>query len=152
MKKLYIALTLALLATGPTAFASAQTEVMAPVHQFVDGFNKGATKSALAACADETSIIDEFPPYEWHGRGACAQWVKDYEASAKANGIADGIVTLSKTRHVDVQGDRAYVVTTANYTYTEKRKPMRETGSTFTFALQKGAHGWRIIAWTWSKN
>ena len=37
--------------TAGRAKASAQTDVMATVHQFVDGFNKGDVKSALAACA-----------------------------------------------------------------------------------------------------
>lgn len=43
---------------------SAQTAVLASVHQFVDGFNKGDTKSLVEACAAQTSIIDEFPPDE----------------------------------------------------------------------------------------
>jgi hypothetical protein len=39
---------------------------MAPVHQWVDGINKGDMKAATAACADQTSIIDDFRPHEWH--------------------------------------------------------------------------------------
>ena len=63
---------------GRSAPASEQSDVMAPIHQFVDGFNKGDVNSALAACSEETSIIDEFPPHEWHGAGACAKWANDY--------------------------------------------------------------------------
>jgi ketosteroid isomerase-like protein len=125
--------------------------VMAVVNQFVNGFNKGDTKSALATCADQTSIIDEFPPHEWHGAGACAKWMADYEANAKKDGITDGVVTITSTKHLDVTGDRAYLVTLADYTWKEKGKPMKETASTFTFVLQKGAAGWRIIGWSWSR-
>jgi hypothetical protein len=64
-----VALSLAVLATLSTAQTSAQTAVLASINQFVDGFNKGDTKMAVAACADETSILDEFPPHEWHGGG-----------------------------------------------------------------------------------
>jgi hypothetical protein len=71
MQKIWIALTIAVLTAGPSV-ASEETDVMVPVHQFVDGFNKGDTKSALAAYAEQTSIVDEFPPYEWHGMGACS--------------------------------------------------------------------------------
>ena len=46
----------------------------------------------------------------------------------------DGVVTLSKPTHVDVTGDRAYVVIPSNYTWKEKGKPMKEEGSSFTFA------------------
>jgi hypothetical protein len=37
------------------------------IHQWVDGINKGDMKAATAACADQTSIIADFPPHEWHG-------------------------------------------------------------------------------------
>ena len=63
-----VAFAVILVATGTTV-ATDKTDVMTTVHQFVDGFNKGDTASALAACADQTSIIDEFPPHEWHGAG-----------------------------------------------------------------------------------
>ena len=52
--------------------------------------------------------------------------------------------------HFEVTGDRAYVVMAANYTFKQKRKPMAEPGSIFTFGLQKGANGWMITGWTWS--
>lgn len=152
MNKTHATLAFALLLLVPgLAAASDQTDVMAPVHQFVDGFNKGDTASALAACAEQTSIIDEFPPHEWHGAGACSTWAKDFEVEAKKQGVSDPVVTLGKPRHVDVTGDLAYVVMPANYAYKQQGKPMKETGSLFTFVLQKGSAGWRIIAWTWSK-
>lgn len=96
MYKILLALSLTAFATFSTAQTpgSAQTAVLATVHQFVHGFNKGDTKVLLAACADQTSILDEFPPHEWHGTGACAKWVSDFDADAKKNGITDGVVTL----------------------------------------------------------
>ena len=66
-------------------------------------------KAVAATCADQAFIIDEFPPHEWHGAGACAKWMDDYDADAKKNGITDGIVTLGVPLHVDVTADRAYV-------------------------------------------
>lgn len=148
--KILYALTVVVLATLPMA-ATEKTDAMAAVRQFVDSFNKGDVKAAAAICADETSIIDEFPPHEWHGAGACAQWMNDYDADAKKNGITDGIVTLSAPRHIDVTADRAYVVVPANYTFKEKAKPVQEIGSLLTVSLQKGAGGWRITGWAWSK-
>ena len=132
--------------------ASAKTDVMAAVQKFVDGFNKGDLKLLSSACADQVSIIDEFPPHEWHGTGSCAKWSSDYDADARKNGITDGLVTLSKSSHVDVTGDRAYVVGPANYTYKMKGKLVKEIGSIFTIALQKGPAGWRITGWAWAKH
>jgi hypothetical protein len=151
MRRLFLALAVGVLAAGPAA-ASDKTDVMASVHQFVDAFNKGDTKTAAAACADQTSIIDEFPPYEWHGAGSCSTWMGDYDADAKKNGITDGIVKLDNPRHVDVTAERAYVVVPASYTFKQKGKVVKEIGSLLTIALQKGAAGWRITGWAWSKN
>jgi len=150
MRKMFIALSLAVLVAAPAA-ASDQADVTAVVQKFVDGFNKGDTKTAAAACADQTSIVDEFPPYEWHGTGACAKWMADYDADAKKNGITDAIVTLGTPRHVDVTGDRAYVVVPTGYAYKLKGTPAKQAGSTLTIALQKGAAGWRITGWAWTK-
>jgi ketosteroid isomerase-like protein len=151
MKKMLFALGVAALAAGPAA-AAPEAEVIALVRQFLDSYNAGDTKLAIAACADQTAIIDEFPPYEWHGTGACATWFGDYDVDATKNGITDGHATLGKPRHVDVSGDRAYVVAPADYVYKKRGTPIKETGSTITVALQKGPAGWRIIGWTWAKH
>ena len=151
MRRILIALALAVLAQGTTV-AQDKTAVMAPVHQFVDAFNKGDTKTAVAACADQTSIIDEFPPHEWHGSGACAKWANDFDADAKKKGITDEVVTLGSPRHIDITGDRAYVVVPADYAYKQKGKSVKETGSILTVALQKSAAGWRMTGWSWAKN
>jgi hypothetical protein len=97
LRKLFLALAVTLMAARPTT-ASAQADVMVTVHQFVDAFNQGDTKAAAATCAAQTSILDEFPPHEWHGAGACLKWMNDYDADAKKNGISDGVVTLSTPR------------------------------------------------------
>ncbi len=151
MRGILIAIAVAVCAAGQTP-ESAKTAVMATVHRFVDSFNKGDTKTAAAACADQTSIIDEFPPHEWHGAGACAKWMSDYDANAKKDGITGGIVTLSEPLHVDITADRAYVVAPVNYTFQANGKPMKETGSTLTLALKKSPSGWRITGWAWSKH
>lgn len=144
------ALTLTLLATAP-AFASDKTDVMMPIQQFADGLNKGDVKSALAACAEQTSILDEFAPFEWHGPGGCNTWLNDFGADNKKNGITDVNAKLGKPRHVDIDGDRAYVVIPTSLTFKMKGKPMKETGSMLTVALQKGAAGWKMTGWTWTK-
>jgi hypothetical protein len=150
MRTISIAFVVAAIAAGP-AIAAEKDDVMVPVKQFVDGFNKGDVKSALATCAEQTSIIDEFPPHEWHGPGACATWANDFDADAKKNGVTDGKVTLGKPKHVDVAADRAYVVVPASYAYKLKGKAMKEAGSMLTLALQKAAAGWRITGWAWTK-
>jgi ketosteroid isomerase-like protein len=151
MYKMIILLAIAIAATS-SAFAAEETNVMATVNQFVDGFNKGDFKSASAACTDQMSIIDEFSPHEWHGAGAFSRWVDDFDADARKNEITDGFVTLRKPRHIDVTADHAYVVIPANYAFKKQGKPAMETGSIITIVLQKDPAGWRITAWAWAKN
>jgi ketosteroid isomerase-like protein len=146
-----LAASAAALVAGPAA-ATDKSDVMAVLHQFVDGFNQGDLKSALAACADDSEIIDEFPPYEWHGPGACATWAGELAASDKQQGITDEHVSLGTTRHIDVTADRAYVVETVNYSFNVQGKPGKEIGSIVTLGLHKEAAGWRIVAWSWAKH
>jgi ketosteroid isomerase-like protein len=139
-------------AVAQTGRAQESSTVMAAINKFVDAFNKGDVKTATAACAEQTSIIDDFTPHEWHGAGACSKWMSDYDADAKKNALTDGFVTLGKARHVDVSKDVAYVVVPADYAYKMSGKPVKESGSMLTVALRKGAAGWRITGWSWSKN
>jgi Tfp pilus assembly protein FimT len=132
------------------AYASDRARVMASVHQFIDGLNTGNKKSAVAACATPASVLDDFAPHEWQGPTACADWLKAYDAYCNQNGITGGVVTLGTPWHVNITGDRAYVVVPANYTFKQNGKPAAENGSIFTVALKKLTGGWRITGWAWA--
>ena len=139
-------------ASGAQAAASPRGQVMAVVRKFIDAFNKGDVNAALAMCANDAAVIDEFPPHEWHGPGACAQGAHDFHADAKQNGITDPVVTLHTPSHVDVTEDHAYVVAPVDYAFKAKGKPVKEAGSIMTLALHREATGWRITAWAWAKH
>lgn len=149
MKKLLLVLAACMLGISSPAIAQ-QAEVLAAINHFVDGFNKGDVKVLTTSCATETSIIDEFPPYEWHGAGACLRWMKDFDANARENGITEPVVTLGTPSHVGITGNRAYVVIPSNYSWKQKGVAMREVGSAFTFAMLKGKSGWRFVGWSWA--
>jgi ketosteroid isomerase-like protein len=149
MHRIFIALAV-LAFTAGTAAATDKTDVMAVLQQWVDGFNKGDVKSAVGACADQTSIIDDMPPHEWHGAGGCSKWFSDFDAFAKTNDFTDGFVTLGKPRHIEVTADRAYVVVRTELAYKMKGTAMKESGSVAAFALQKSDSGWHITGWSWA--
>lgn len=148
MYRIFAALALAALVAGP-AVASDKTDVMAVVHQMVNAFNRGDINSTAASCADEASIIDDFPPYEWHGAGTCAKWASDFQDAAKTEEMTDAFVKLGKLRHLDIAGDLAYVVVRTDFTFKMKSKPMKQNDSIWTLVLKKGDSGWRITAWAW---
>ena len=148
MRRMIIAFSLAASAVVP-AFASDASDVMAVVHQYADAIDKNDMKAALAACADQAVIVDDFAPHLWSGAGACGKWANDFDADNKKNKITDAKVTLGKARHADVTGDRAYVVVPASLTFKMDGKAMQEPNSVWTFVLQKSGGSWRITAWAW---
>jgi hypothetical protein len=145
MRRILISLAVTALAVTP-AVASEEKSVMAVVRQWTGLFNKDTATSALATCADETSIIDDIPPYVWLGSGACSSWVSALDVESKRSAVTDISTTLLKSRHVLVAADHAYVVVPINFTFKVDDKVTKEMGSVLTAALQKVAAGWRITA------
>ncbi len=131
---------------------SSQTAVMAPVRQFVDGINQNDLAKSVAACAPTAAIIDDIPPHEWQGPTACADWARGFQAGVKQAGWTDLVLMLGTPRHIDVDGDSAYVVAPASFTYRQNGKTGGESGSIWTFALRKLGAGWRIAGWSWAKH
>lgn len=124
-------------------------QVMATVHQFLDGFNRNDLKNAVTACAPQSSVIDDFPPHAWQGNG-CAQWAESYAAFAKAQGATGGVVTIAPPTRLSVDGNTAYVVAPATFSYKLHGKPVTEPGATFTLALKRIGGNWKITAWAWA--
>lgn len=150
MKRILFGTVLTLIAFVPRA-AVAQAGPMVTVRHFLDAFNKGDVKAAGAACADDAVIIDEFPPYEWKSGNGCSVWMDAYAADATENKITDPIVSLGKPLHEDVTVDHAYIVLPAVYKFKKDGKPVAENASYLTIALRKGAKGWLISGWAWTK-
>lgn len=122
---------------------------MDAVRQFVDAFNSGDVARAEAACADETSVIDDFPPHSWFGRGAMTTWFTDMVRLSGEFGMSNSKVTLDEPRHVVVTDHDAYVVVPMGVRWLDHGAP-QERGGTITVALREGAEGWLIAAWAWT--
>ena len=123
--KIVTALLVGIFAAVPAA-ASDETDVMAVVHQWIDAFNKSGI--GLDLCAEQISIMDDFPPYEWHGPGACSTWLNDFKALTTADNITDQHATLRKPQQLYVTGDRAFFSASASLTFKLAGKPMKQRG------------------------
>ena len=135
---------------APAAMAAPADDVVIPIHQFIDGFNKGDTKSAFAAYAKgDIAIVDEFAPHIWRGPRAPQNWAVDYDKHAQATGVTDGSVSYGPPTRTEIEGSVAYVIVPTVYTYKEKGQPIAEEGQ-MTFVLSQSATGWKIGGWTWS--
>jgi ketosteroid isomerase-like protein len=124
---------------------------MGAVRQYIDAFNRGDIEAMAATCAPASSILDGMAPHVWQGPTACRDWYRDVLVTGEREDAKGYFVTLAEPWHVDVTGDRAYVVVPATMTFQVHDKQVTQTGSTLTVALQKLPNGWRITAWAWSK-
>jgi hypothetical protein len=147
MNRAIIALAASLLTLLGTAsaLASDKDDIMAVVNLW----NSADSAKSISSCADDAIVIDDFPPFEWRGSGACASWSKAFDGFAQQNGITDPIGTIGKPKQFMIDGDRAYVVLPATFGYTMKGKPAKLTAIA-AFTLHKTAAGWKITAWSWA--
>lgn len=142
------------LVMGMSSAGQAQTadpQLMAPINKFLEAFNKGDMAGAAAAHSskEDVVIVDEVPPFVWRGAQALQNWAADLEADSKKRGMTNEKVTLGAATRADTNGDDAYVVAPAVFSYNEKGVAMSETAQ-MTFVLKKDAAGWLIRAWTWT--
>ena len=144
MKNAFLsALTLLFLAATPA-------DVTTPIHQFIDGFNTGDTKTAYAAYSSgDIAIVDEFAPHRWTGPHAAQDWAADYDKHAQATGVTDGSVQYGPPSRTEIEGDAAYVIIPTIYNYKEHGHPTTEEGQ-MTFVLHLEENAWKISGWTWS--
>ena len=150
MKTALIGILCAGLLSTASAAAAANAELAAPIHQFIDAFNKGDGKTAGAThLAAGVTIIDEVPPYIWQGPKAFETWAADLTKNDAAAGITEEKVTLGAVTREVVSPDAAYVIVAATYSFKQKGVAMREPAQ-MTFALKKDSGVWKIAGWTWT--
>ncbi len=151
MQHLIAALVCSIGLVGAAAAETPDTaQFSAPIHQFINNFNKGdATAAAAAHATTGLVIIDEVPPYQWQGPGAFKAWGDALAAYDKSQGITNEFVKLGEITRTEVGGDRAYVIVDVVYRFKQHGAEMKEPAQ-MTFTMQKAATGWLITSWTWT--
>jgi len=151
MRILAVAAVVWLALGAPANAQTADADVMAPIQKFMESFNKGDVAGAAAthAAGADLTITDEVPPFLWRGPKAFQSWSADLESDSKKGGITEPKVTISAATRTEKNGDQAYVIVPAVYTFKQGGKAMRETAQ-MTFVLRKDASGWLIHGWTWT--
>ncbi|HLK25439.1 MAG TPA: nuclear transport factor 2 family protein [Caulobacteraceae bacterium] len=137
------------LASAPLVHAAPVDDAVAKAHEFIDAFDKGDVKAAEATHEADAAIIDEIGGHQWHGPGAFQAWAAALTKDAQSGGLTDLKVTLGKTLRAQVDGDTAYEVLEATFSYKEHGVAMSEPAQ-MVFALRKEADGWKIAAWAWA--
>jgi ketosteroid isomerase-like protein len=155
MRSLIIAAGALALAAGPLVIglaraATPQDDIAAPITTFVDAFDKGDIKAAEATHdGANLTITDEVAPYVWKGPHAFGDWVHDLLADDAKAGVTGESLAIAKPARIEADGDNAYAVVPAVYSFKDHGAAMREAAQ-MTFVLHKGAAGWKITTWTWT--
>ena len=101
MNRVVIALAAGVL-TGGSALASDRDDILAVLKQWSSG-----AAGTVAVCADDAAVIDDVPPFEWHGPGACSRWQKDNDAYLQ-QGISEEIFTVGNPQQLMISGARIH--------------------------------------------
>jgi len=151
MKYLIVGVIMSWLAATTAMAQTPNPQVMAPIQQFLDAFNKGDTAGAAKTHLSDAglTIIDEVAPYMWRGAKAFDAWGAALDADAKARTMTEPVVVLSGSPRTEVSGDQAYVAVPVVYTFKQAGVAMRENAQ-MTFVLKRGAAGWLIHGWAWT--
>ena len=98
---------------------------------------------ALVSTLGVAIVIGYWPVRLWH-----EGWLDLMADDAKA-GVTGESVAISAPTRVEIEGENAYVVVPAVYSFKDHGAAMSESAQ-MTYALHKGAAGWKIAAWTWT--
>jgi ketosteroid isomerase-like protein len=124
---------------------------MGAVLRYVEAFNNGDSAAMAATCADPMQILDGMAPHVWQGSTAAEDWWMDVLTEGDHLGASGYRIELGEPRHVDVNGDNAYVVAPARMTFDLRGNQVTQTGSVYTVALRKVDADWLLTAWAWAK-
>ncbi len=121
------------------------------VLQYIAAFNHEDAAAMVALCDNPMQILDGMPPHVWQGPTAAADWWHDVTVEGARLGAGEYRISFGEPRHVDINGDHAYVVLPASMTLRLKGTAVRQTGSVYTVALRRTGGRWLLTAWSWAK-
>lgn len=149
MRKAAIFLALVTFGTA-TAFASENQDILAAVQRFGQVFQLQNTQEALETCAHNVTVVDDLPPYLWHGPGACSRWLatlkSNLERLDKVPGMTNLRLELMKPTRTVVSGDRAYAVAPLRVSYPGSRRAAHRLNVLVTLVLHKVSARWFVVS------
>lgn len=128
---------------APTA---AMMEPVAALVRFMASLPPGEHATMFATHG--VTIIENFAPFIFSGKGAVAGW----EAGVRGHFAHDGLTELrtefGAAQDFAVAGDRAYFVLPTTWTGRTGGKRFEEHGA-WSFVLARTAHGWKVLGYGW---
>jgi len=128
----------------------APAEIQALIDNALGGFNRKNSAQYNSAFGADVVIVDGMAPYRWTGPNAQSRWFADAEKWAHDLGVADENIAYDRIVRTDVVDTHAYVVLSANLSFTLKGQRANRLGI-LTFTLAKQADEWKIESQAWGR-
>ena len=125
-------------------------EIKALIDKALRGFNSKDSALYCSAFAQDAVIVDGMAPYRWTGPNGPGRWFADAEKWAHDLGVADENIGYDRIIRADVIDTHAYVVLSANLSFTLKGKRASRLGI-LTFTLEKQGDEWKIGSQAWGR-
>ncbi|HXJ88720.1 MAG TPA: nuclear transport factor 2 family protein [Candidatus Binatia bacterium] len=125
-------------------------EIKTVIDKLLSGFNNKDSALYSSAFGGEVVVIDGMAPYRWAGPNAQGRWFADAEKWAHDLGVADENIGYDKVIRADVVDKHAYVVLSANLSFTLKGQRASRLGI-LTFTLAKQGGEWKIESQAWGR-
>jgi len=135
--------------------AAAEDDVSAlgllqPIDLLVASTNSDLPSGVTSAYVAAPTIVDDFAPFRWSGPGAAANWLHDFQASTRFEGMSRLNMVRHAPSYLRVTGSKAWAVVPMEMTFYMKAKRRSEEGS-WTFVLVWNGKAWRIDSSAWAQ-
>jgi ketosteroid isomerase-like protein len=125
-------------------------EIKALIDKALGGFNSKDSALYSNAFGGDIVIVDGMAPYRWTGPNAQSRWFADAEKWAHDLGVAEENIAYDRIVRADVVDTHAYVVLSANLSFTLKGQRASRLGI-LTFTLAKQGEEWKIESQAWGR-
>ena len=150
IRKTAVFLTAVLL---PAFVAAAPAAPPAPIRKLADAVIHAANADDAAALrglyADDAVVVDENPPFAWHGAGAGAAWWHVVESVVKNIHLTHLNATAVRIAEFHQTATDAYLIESMTIGGVVGGKPFSEPG-TMTYTFHDTAGTWLISSQVWT--
>jgi ketosteroid isomerase-like protein len=129
--------------------AAEAADIRSAIAAFVDAVNRGDQAGAAARLTDDVTIVEDLPPFHWHGPKAASEWMLAMFHNAQSAGLAGVVMQLGDASRTEADGVYGYAIFDGMLICSGTGPALRAAG-VLTFALIREDGGWLIRSFTWS--
>ncbi len=136
-----------LVASPMRAREQPDTKMLDAAERVAHFIETGDGKSLPQTFADDVTILENFPPYRFHGAGAVKEWSR--EMRTHLIGVTALRHTFGRAHDFGRAGDKVYFSLPTIWRGRDHGMPFTEKGG-WAFVLTETRGDWRVCAYGWA--